>query len=151
VLVRSRLLDFLKSETETRGASVFYATHIFDGLDRFPTHVCHLQLGQTLSPKLIEWPVQPGAEYADISKEVMAKMEDPNRVGSRLFEVAMSWLVEDKRKRVELEQAGVDGFRTRGASKQETTDSEIFYKKCVSLSPYLAQSLTFAQRYDYSH
>ncbi|CAM9017323.1 unnamed protein product [Wickerhamomyces anomalus] len=32
VLVRSRLLSFLKRETETRQCSVIYATHIFDGL-----------------------------------------------------------------------------------------------------------------------
>lgn len=31
VLVRKNLLDFLKRETETRKATILYATHIFDG------------------------------------------------------------------------------------------------------------------------
>jgi CCR4-NOT complex subunit CAF16 len=64
VLVRSDLIDFLVSETETRGATILCkaviswlnldATHIFDGLSSFPTHICHLQLGRT--PKgLITW------------------------------------------------------------------------------------------------
>ena len=31
-----------KKETETRGATVVYATHIFDGLDDWPTHLHYL-------------------------------------------------------------------------------------------------------------
>jgi CCR4-NOT complex subunit CAF16 len=31
VLVRADFLDFLKEETESRGATIIYATHIFDG------------------------------------------------------------------------------------------------------------------------
>lgn len=31
VLVRADFLAFLKEETETRGATIVYATHIFDG------------------------------------------------------------------------------------------------------------------------
>merc|ERR1712137_399023 len=35
---RESLLAFLKQETEERGASVFYATHIFDSLAQWATH-----------------------------------------------------------------------------------------------------------------
>ncbi|KAI8925321.1 P-loop containing nucleoside triphosphate hydrolase protein [Entophlyctis helioformis] len=42
VLVRTDLLNFLKRETEQRGASIVYATHIFDGLGGWPTHVAHM-------------------------------------------------------------------------------------------------------------
>lgn len=43
VLARADLMAFLKSECEERGATIIYATHIFDGLESWPTHmVCHL-------------------------------------------------------------------------------------------------------------
>jgi CCR4-NOT complex subunit CAF16 len=42
VVVRQDLLRWLKRESETRGATILYATHIFDGLDDWPTHVHYL-------------------------------------------------------------------------------------------------------------
>ncbi|KAJ8605465.1 hypothetical protein CTAYLR_003328 [Chrysophaeum taylorii] len=39
VIVRQDLLLWLKEETETRGATIVYATHIFDGLDDWPSHL----------------------------------------------------------------------------------------------------------------
>mmetsp|Transcript_16751 Transcript_16751/g.52376 ORF Transcript_16751/g.52376 Transcript_16751/m.52376 type:complete len:234 (-) Transcript_16751:545-1246(-) len=39
VIVRQDLLQWLRKETETRAATVVYATHIFDGLDDWPTHI----------------------------------------------------------------------------------------------------------------
>ncbi|KAI8826247.1 P-loop containing nucleoside triphosphate hydrolase protein [Fimicolochytrium jonesii] len=45
VLVRADLLRFLRSETETRGATILYATHIFDGLGGWSTHVAHIADG----------------------------------------------------------------------------------------------------------
>jgi CCR4-NOT complex subunit CAF16 len=42
VVVRQDLLRFLKMESETRGATILYATHIFDGLDDWPTHLHYL-------------------------------------------------------------------------------------------------------------
>jgi CCR4-NOT complex subunit CAF16 len=42
VVVRQDLLRYLQKETETRGATVVYATHIFDGLDEWPTHIHYL-------------------------------------------------------------------------------------------------------------
>lgn len=56
------------------------ATHIFDGLSAFPSHVCHLQLGSTPSP-MLKW-------------EDRGRMED-------LFLLALDWLREDR----ELRQA----------------------------------------------
>lgn len=46
VIARSRLLDFLKWETETRQCSVIYATHIFDGLADWPDQLLHLKAGR---------------------------------------------------------------------------------------------------------
>jgi ABC-type uncharacterized transport system ATPase subunit len=41
-VVRQDLLRWLKKESETRGATILYATHIFDGLDDWPTHLHYL-------------------------------------------------------------------------------------------------------------
>lgn len=46
VLVRARLLEFLQKETESRDCTIMYATHIFDGIGEWPTHVVHLHLGK---------------------------------------------------------------------------------------------------------
>lgn len=42
VVVRQDLLRFLQKESEERGATILYATHIFDGLDDWPTHLHYL-------------------------------------------------------------------------------------------------------------
>ncbi|RIA87968.1 P-loop containing nucleoside triphosphate hydrolase protein [Glomus cerebriforme] len=45
LLVRSDLLEFLKRETEKMNATIVYATHIFDGLGDWPTHIVHMKRG----------------------------------------------------------------------------------------------------------
>lgn len=42
VCVRQDLLRWLKKETDERGATIVYATHIFDGLDEWPTDIMYL-------------------------------------------------------------------------------------------------------------
>lgn len=44
VLARADLLKFLKKECEERGATIIYATHIFDGLEDWPSHIVSLVL-----------------------------------------------------------------------------------------------------------
>lgn len=39
VLARANLLTYLKKECAEQGATIIYATHIFDGLDDWPTHI----------------------------------------------------------------------------------------------------------------
>lgn len=39
MLARADLLNFLKKECEERGATIIYATHIFDGLEKWPSHI----------------------------------------------------------------------------------------------------------------
>lgn len=39
VLVRQDFLDYLKEETEQRGCTVMYATHVFDGLEDWATDI----------------------------------------------------------------------------------------------------------------
>ncbi|CAE6396319.1 unnamed protein product [Rhizoctonia solani] len=123
VLVRDDLLKFLKEESETRGATILYATHIFDGLNTFPTHVAHMRFGQFVS--------EP-APWAQ--QQTQQDLPSPSS-GSTLHALALRWLKEDREFRKQEEVAGrLD--KTRGA-KPDTgvpTDSEVFYKK-----------------YDYSH
>ncbi|KAB2022878.1 hypothetical protein ERO13_D07G220200v2 [Gossypium hirsutum] len=55
VVARMDLLDFFKEECEQRGATVVYATHIFDGLETWATHLAYIQDGQLKrSAKLTE-------------------------------------------------------------------------------------------------
>ncbi|RDB22708.1 putative ABC transporter ATP-binding protein C20G4.01 [Hypsizygus marmoreus] len=121
VLVRDDLLTFLKDDSETRGATILYATHIFDGLNEFPTHIAHMRLGSLLTAPA-SWPINDGS--ALISQFSSA---------TPLYRVALEWLKEDRDHRKQLED---QGRKTRGARRNETipSDSEIFYKK-----------------YDYSH
>lgn len=39
VLARANLLRYLKKECAERGATIIYATHIFDGLEDWPSHI----------------------------------------------------------------------------------------------------------------
>ncbi len=39
-------MTFLRDECEQRGACVVYATHIFDGLESWPTHVAYVARGK---------------------------------------------------------------------------------------------------------
>ncbi|KAF8707604.1 P-loop containing nucleoside triphosphate hydrolase protein, partial [Rhizoctonia solani] len=123
VLVRDDLLKFLKEESETRGATILYATHIFDGLNTFPTHVAHMRFGQFVSEPVL-WEQQ----------RIEPELPSPSS-GSTLHALALRWLKDDREFRKQEEVAGRLN-RIRGA-KPDTgvpTDSEVFYKK-----------------YDYSH
>jgi len=42
VLSRMNLLNFLKEESE-KGCTIMYATHIFDGIDMWPTHLMRIE------------------------------------------------------------------------------------------------------------
>mmetsp|Transcript_336 Transcript_336/g.1114 ORF Transcript_336/g.1114 Transcript_336/m.1114 type:complete len:376 (+) Transcript_336:81-1208(+) len=46
VLVRRDLMSYLVKECEERGATIIYATHIFDGLDDWATHIAYVARGR---------------------------------------------------------------------------------------------------------
>jgi len=48
VLSRASLLSFLREESEVRGCTVVFCTHIFDGLDGWATELAHLDGGKLL-------------------------------------------------------------------------------------------------------
>merc|ERR1719174_1654146 len=43
LISRQALLVFLREEAEQRGVTVIYSTHIFDGVDDWPTHILSLK------------------------------------------------------------------------------------------------------------
>lgn len=45
LIARQALLVFLREESEDHGVTVIYSTHIFDGVDDWPTHLLHLKKG----------------------------------------------------------------------------------------------------------
>ena len=48
VVGRLDLLQFFKEECELRGATIVYATHIFDGLAQWVTHLAYVADGQLI-------------------------------------------------------------------------------------------------------
>jgi CCR4-NOT complex subunit CAF16 len=66
IFSRSRFFDYLTRECEMRGASVVYATHIFDQADSWASHITFMQLSKVLSP------VHPLASYAPY-QEILAR------------------------------------------------------------------------------
>jgi len=46
VVTRQDLMRYLANECSTRGVTIVYATHIFDGMDQWPTHVAYLTAGR---------------------------------------------------------------------------------------------------------
>mmetsp|Transcript_27907 Transcript_27907/g.56534 ORF Transcript_27907/g.56534 Transcript_27907/m.56534 type:complete len:285 (-) Transcript_27907:136-990(-) len=45
VLARQTLLELLREESEERGVTVLFSTHIFDGLEDWGTHLTHIRHG----------------------------------------------------------------------------------------------------------
>lgn len=133
VQVRSDLLSFLAKETETRGATIIYATHIFDGLEDFPTHLVHMRHGTTTTDQPVDWPPHvDGAEQIKMLPAIWhghhpgAQSSEPHPPS--LFETALAWLREDRQLRAETEAKA--GSVTRGARRDATeTDSERFFSK----------------------
>jgi CCR4-NOT complex subunit CAF16 len=46
VLARETLLQWLREESEQRGVTVLFSTHIFDGLEEWGTHMTYVQDGK---------------------------------------------------------------------------------------------------------
>lgn len=140
VLVRTNLLNFLVRETQERKATILYATHIFDGLDSFPTALLHLSLGRSIGPSPLAWPLSSSGDSSatdGVPQKIRERMRDPNRAGSQLLELVLYWLDLDKQERI----AKGDTRATHLDPKQTESDSEKFYKQC-DLSASLSSSLT---------
>lgn len=99
LLSRSNFLNWLRGETERRGATIVYATHILDNLVGWPTHLVHMAQG-----RVKEW----GA-----MERFDAETDKYNNSGnSKLGELVLKWLKED------LEERGPRGGKGEGAAYQ---------------------------------
>ncbi|UZJ57325.1 hypothetical protein CBS101457_006645 [Exobasidium rhododendri] len=124
VQVRADLLAFLTEETKTRGATIIYATHIFDGLQNFPTQVIHMQHGTITTKEPITWP--PTQE--DLSSGILPHLDTNEDDASPLLQTALTWLRQDRK--IRMEKDASQGKNLRGAKRGATeTDSEKFYSK----------------------
>jgi CCR4-NOT complex subunit CAF16 len=79
VVVRADLLRFLKAESLQNGTCVFYATHVFDGLEEWATHLTALEAGQ----------VRRSLRLADL-EELAACKHRP--LSSPLYRLVEQWL-----------------------------------------------------------
>merc|ERR1719188_1685465 len=48
IFAREGILNFLRAESELRGATIFYCTHIFDHLEGWASHLLHMAKGQVV-------------------------------------------------------------------------------------------------------
>merc|ERR1712060_981909 len=48
IFAREGILNFLRAESELRGATIFYCTHIFDPLEGWASHLLHMAKGQVV-------------------------------------------------------------------------------------------------------
>ena len=111
------------AESVQRGATILYATHIFDGLDGFPTHVAHLSDGQFVMHPT-PWPFPQDL----IHKHTSALVKNS---GSSLHALALAWLTEDREVRREAEQSG-RLVKTRGARQVRMLKTvSLFFYICM--------------------
>ena len=96
VCVRQDLLKWLVRESDERGATILYATHIFDGLDDWATHLFYLT-----NKGECGW--QGKMEELDVYQELKA-----NNHPAKMLSIAEHWLrkeLEEARARNEFEKA----------------------------------------------
>ncbi|OAY76945.1 ABC transporter I family member 19-like [Ananas comosus] len=84
VVTRMDLLDFFKEECEQREATIVYATHIFDGLESWATHVAYIQDGE----------LRRSAKMSDVHELKSAE---------NLLSVVESWLHSEVKRPIEKE------------------------------------------------
>lgn len=132
VQVRSDLLAFLKEETEQRGATIVYATHIFDGLHDFPSHVVHMRLGaivdesENAKGQGLAATAQDSAMLWPPSSTDLARLTEgsKDKKDGLLLTIALNWLRKDRGIR-EAEEKGKRGAPKKGGDGMDVeTDSE---------------------------
>merc|ERR1712232_165008 len=64
IFAREGILNFLKAESELRGCTIFYCTHIFDHLEGWASHMLHLSQGAVKRA----CPIDEIPEYAELCK-----------------------------------------------------------------------------------
>jgi len=117
VITRSDFLQFLKDESEQRGVTIIYATHIFDGLAEWFTHIGYISQG-TLEK------FQTRDECEDF------QMIRKSGSSAPLLRTVEKWLRADKeaaKARGKAEKSlGTDGRVPERMAKSEVTADSVF-------------------------
>ena len=82
VLARLDLLNFLSEEAASRGAVIIYATHIFDGLAGWATHVARVSNGKLIA----------GGRVGEVSPELAGNEGSAGGEKKKLWPVVEGWL-----------------------------------------------------------
>merc|ERR1711916_69445 len=114
VLVRKHLLEYLKRKTEQDKATIMYATHVFDGMASWPTHIMHVSGGHISLQVLRDSP-----EY----KELIDSW-DPTK-DSPLSALVEKWLERDWAAKVKEKQERKNRPATVEEKLANTRDSNI--------------------------
>jgi CCR4-NOT complex subunit CAF16 len=118
------------------------ATHIFDGLDTFPTHVAHMRDGAFVAPPSVWNPKQPLQEDSQASAVC---------AGSHLHTLALSWLREDRELRLAEEKSGKRMARGPKASDVSLKSGVRVGGGVLTVLQVVTDSEAFYKKYDYSH
>lgn len=81
VVGRLDLLNFFVQECEERGATIIYATHIFDGMEKWPTHIAYVENGCMVTGGPVK------------------NVPELNVEGKKLLHVVEKWLRKEKENR----------------------------------------------------
>jgi CCR4-NOT complex subunit CAF16 len=108
VLVRKHLLAYLKRKTEEEKATIMYATHVFDGMAAWPTHIMHVSGGRITVEVL-----KDNAEY-----QAMCSSWDPSK-DSPLSHLVETWLERDWQKKLEADK------EARNRPKEKTVEEKL--------------------------
>ena len=79
LIARADLLQFLREETEERGATILYATHILDAMEEWATHIAYLETGKLVTM----------TRLADLPELQRYRRE---QASAPLFRLVESWL-----------------------------------------------------------
>lgn len=111
VLSRLDLLEFFRQECEERGATIVYATHIFDGMETWATHLAYVESGV----------LKRGGPCETISSL---------NEGKRLLDVMTVWLREDQKIRKErgLTEAGGGALPAKAFSPYMPSKHMAFFR-----------------------
>ncbi|HTM22632.1 MAG TPA: ATP-binding cassette domain-containing protein [Kofleriaceae bacterium] len=83
LLARADLLDFLRRDSEARATAILYATHIFDGLEHWATHLAWLSSGR----------LRLAAPIDDIGELAALRQ---NGVAAPLYALVSGWLRSER-------------------------------------------------------
>jgi CCR4-NOT complex subunit CAF16 len=83
LLARADLLDFLRRDSEARGTAILYATHIFDGLEHWATHLAWMSRGRIR----LSAPIDAIGELGDLRA---------SGVAAPLYSLVSGWLRSER-------------------------------------------------------